>query len=215
MKSYERERAEEVIEKVLREFEQDLDDYNSGNGDGLPYTKEETEYAIDILRKIKEQGSDWTRKYLKEDYASQPSSKNGWVEIATMVYTHPHKQGEVFQWDWREPNEVPSRRKLIKDLKKVQSAGALEKVGHYWMGMLAMLITKYKIEYDEWHVGAGEGLWYDFQPKFTKQELLELIKKHKTINAAAKATHTSPSRFVIEMIYRDIEVNKYKRRYPK
>ena len=211
---YDEEIIREAIDSMLETFRGDLEEHTNGDSSTLPYTKEETEHAINVLQDIKDNLDKNVYEYLAGRTPNGNliyDSVKGEVKLIRLAMKNKIRNNDVFQFDSRYPNRIPSRRRLVSDLRKTLSIKTLWKAGNYKSQMIVpMLISKYDIRPEEWCKGINDGLWSKFTPTVSREEMIELLETSKGLSDVASKLKVTPDRIRIELMYYDIDVEKYK-----
>lgn len=214
MQQYDEEIVREKIDEMLSTFKEDLEEHINGNGTNLPYTREETEHAIEVLQAIKENLDKYICEYLsgRAPYGNiRYDSVIGEVKLIRYAMKNKVRNNDVFQFDSRYPNRIPSRRRLVSDLRKTLSIKTLWKAGNYKSQLIVpMLIAKYDIKPYEWCKGTSDGLWGRFTPTVSREKMIDLLEHSKGLCDVANKLNIDADRIRCELIYYDIDLDKYK-----
>lgn len=211
---YDEDIIKEKIDAMIEMFNGDLDEHINGNGERVPYTKEETEHAIDVLKEIKNNLDIYICEYLSghRPYTNaRYDSVLGEVKLIRYAMKNKVRNNAVFQFDSKLPNRIPSRERLVSDLRKTLSIKTLQTAGNYRSQFLIpMLISKYDIKPEEWCKGTGDCLRTKFTPTVSKEELIHILDTSGGLIETARKLNISDDRIRCELIYYDIDVLKYK-----
>lgn len=177
--------VEESLDALLFNVIGDLQEYNeNGKCIDVPFTKEETEVLKDIISDIRNSVDyDIIIDYLyygligKEE-GSPKTNRSGQKALQSIITKRMASIRQIFKYDMKNnPNAVPTREELVRDLNLTKSLKLLREIGNYPEYVLRALISKYDIKNGEWlDDELGSGL-RDYEIPMTKEELeADLLK---------------------------------------